>query len=262
MAQTTRELMLGFAEPQSVYFTSSLRLRGLFLLLVWPSVHWYSQHGDRINTADHSRARVVFSDRGGFHSSPTVFLTSPQRDEFVLGGLLCQPIQLRPFMWSKATVGSGRWMIQQAWHSATLPSEPKTTGRNPSAMLQCEYHKILLNIICMALPQAQGVFIYFSVVFLQIICILKGPLGHVLAIILRNNNITFIKWDVEKWKCFNIIKKSAQKHKQTLRLAKLVLKRKDERQNDYLPGRLPLNYFCSYMFKLTLKGDCSLHAVA
>lgn len=60
-ALTTRKLMLGFAEPQSVYFTSSARRRGLFLLHVWPTAHWYSQHKHSVNTRDHSQARVLFT---------------------------------------------------------------------------------------------------------------------------------------------------------------------------------------------------------
>lgn len=84
--------------PHSVYFTSSLRGWRLSLH-VWSASHWYSQHSHSINTNDHSWARVIGSDRGGFHSSSTAFLTSPQSNEVVpLGGLLCQPIQLRLFM--------------------------------------------------------------------------------------------------------------------------------------------------------------------
>lgn len=65
-ALTTRKLMLGLAEPQSVYCTSSLRWRRLFPLHVWPAAHWYSQHRHSINTRDHSQAWIVFNDRGGF----------------------------------------------------------------------------------------------------------------------------------------------------------------------------------------------------
>ncbi len=52
----------------SVFFTRSLRGREPFLLHVWHEAHWYSQHGQHINTRDHShsRAGVVFSDRRGF----------------------------------------------------------------------------------------------------------------------------------------------------------------------------------------------------
>lgn len=53
--------MFGFAEPQSVYFR-----RGLFLLHVWPTAHWYSRHTHSINTRDQSQARVVFNELRGF----------------------------------------------------------------------------------------------------------------------------------------------------------------------------------------------------
>ncbi len=158
-ALTTRELMFCWTTN-----CSSLRGRGPFLLQVWHIVHWYSQHRQSINTRNHSQAGVVlkrFRSSSSSSSSSTI-LTSLQWDEFALCSLLCQHIQLKPFMWSKATAGSGSRVTQQAWHTATLTSEPKATGRDPSAVLQCEYHKILLKTV-------QG-FAKSTCVYLSVLC--------------------------------------------------------------------------------------------
>lgn len=160
-ALTTEELMLGFAEPQSVSFTSSLRLRGLFLLLLWPSVHWYSQHGDSINTADHLRARVVFSDRGGFHSSHTVFLTSSQKDELVPEGSFC------PTYSAKAIhVIKGHYWVWQMNDTAGMAQSITAlwakNNREKSIHSAAVWVSQDLNTLSMALPQPQGVLLLLS----------------------------------------------------------------------------------------------------
>lgn len=133
----------------SVFFTHSLRGREPFLLHVWHEAHWYSQHGQRINTRDHShsQAGVVFSDRRGFTAAKTstVFLTSLHKDEFAPCGLLCHPIQSKPFIWSEATAGSGSWVIQQG----TAQHWPLSQKQQGEIHLQCcsKYHKILLETV-------------------------------------------------------------------------------------------------------------------
>lgn len=72
-----------------------------------------------------------------FHSSSTVFLTLSTKGWVSPRWSSLPTYSVKPFVRSKATAGSGSWVIQQAWHRATLPSEPKATGRNPSAVLQC-----------------------------------------------------------------------------------------------------------------------------